>query len=214
LRIEKWRPSCEDEIQGELFTMYLHRDVFRTASKIVEDNGNRAVLSRQNTCDVAFDVTLTSVSLAVGVAGALVTAWRGVAEYRLKSKAQRAATDVQLAQLFAQLVPVANARGTVVASEAAINALLEHSDVGRLLGDEAEQLNLRAVIQTIGTISLPVGEATQVAALASLGYLGAAYESLRQPATAALEALEYVDHTSTPQLARARRSALEQIRDR
>jgi hypothetical protein len=43
----------------------------------------------------------------VGVAGAVIAVLLAIPEYRLKAESQRATNDVELARLFAQLVPTA-----------------------------------------------------------------------------------------------------------
>jgi hypothetical protein len=82
-------------------------------------------------------VSLTEISAAVaagalcaGIVGTLAGVFNAVREYRLKSEAQRhqieaqqATRDVELARLFAELVPIANGRGPAVTSENAVAAL-------------------------------------------------------------------------------------------
>ncbi len=55
-----------------------------------------------------------------------------------------------------------------------------------------------------------VGEATQAAAIATIGSLGVEHETLRTPALHALRALEFAD--GRPALARAREEALDAVR--
>lgn len=139
--------------------------------------------------------SLASFTALFGVLAVVVTAAVGLREYALKARAQRAETDIGLAKLFAELLPLANARGPIHVSEAAIQALFAK-------GEEfyGEELAKRVAFTT------PLGAATQAAAIGSLGYLGTSYASLYQPARAAIESLAYVDEYD-PTLRAARLSA-------
>jgi hypothetical protein len=140
---------------------------------------------------------LTAISVIVGIVGGLVTAWRAVAEYRLKSQAQRAQLDIDLARHFAEVVPIANGRSGYLLSEAAVTAIVENNP-------PATEDDLAPAL-----ITQPVGVATQAAAIRSLGFLGSRHDSLSEPAQAALETLAFADEV--PALASARRAALETL---
>jgi hypothetical protein len=135
-------------------------------------------------------MSVISVSVLVGVAGTLAAVFRALSEYSLKARAQRAELDINLARLFAELVPIANGRQGTVVSEAAITAALSIPEVvDRVLGADNERE--RDLISEFAVVYLPVGIAMQAAAVRSLGYLGEEYEQLREPARAALNALRY-----------------------
>jgi hypothetical protein len=114
-----------------------------------------------------------------------VAAALGVPEYRLKAKAQRATLDVELSRLFAELVPIANGRGPPVLSEAVVDRLLAHGDA------PSSEIARRAMIHGV------VGVPTQAAALLSLAVLGRDYPNLREPARAALHAMEFMEEHET-----------------
>lgn len=145
---------------------------------------------------VAAAVSLNSLSIALGVVGAPVATGVSVREYQLKARAQRAETEIQLARLFAELVPIANGRGPAHLSEAAATAIA------------AAKPSFTADDLVRAAVTLPVGAATQAAAIASLGRLGATYEPLRAPARAALESLAYV---TDPDVKAAREAALASL---
>lgn len=142
-------------------------------------------------------VTLTAVSIAAGVVAAVITAALSVPEYRLKAKAQRAALDVELARLFAELVPIANGRGPSVLSEAVVSRVLERG------GIPAEEIAQRAMIPG------PVGTSTQAAALVSIAVLGREYRNLLEPAKAALDEMAFMDDHQT--LGPLRRDAINML---
>lgn len=143
------------------------------------------------------DLTLTSASVLVGVLVAAATAFVSYREYRLKARVDRAETDIKLARLFTELIPIANGRGQSAFSEAAITALTQTNPDW-----SADDLD-RAVV------TYPVGTATQGVAIASIGYLGATYKELREPAAAALNGLAYLD--AHPHLGPIRRKASESL---
>jgi hypothetical protein len=144
--------------------------------------------------------TLIGASAAVVAAiGGVWAAFIGVREYQLKSKAQRVEIDVQLSKLLAELVPIANGRGTTVASETAAEVIAQRQEEPEKITEALKS----AVIQ------LPVGEATQAAAITSIGYLGSEHPALREPAHQALQALNFVD--DRPNLRPARKLALELV---
>lgn len=113
----------------------------------------------------SFQTILLSGSVAVGIVGGLVAASVSAREYQLEARTQRAEIEIQLARLFSELVPIANARGPATLSEAAVQAI-----AGANPGFTSDDL-LRAAVP------VPVGLATQAAAVASIGYLGSKYES-------------------------------------
>jgi hypothetical protein len=120
------------------------------------------------------------VALIGGIATIAASAIGALNEYRLKAGSERAAADVRVAQLFAELVPTANGRG-------------------------------KDYVTANGIENAEVGEATQAAAIRSLGSLGTRYEVLHEPARAALETLSYVQHNND--LESVRRRALEELED-
>jgi hypothetical protein len=141
-------------------------------------------------------VTLQDISLLAAVIGGLIAAWRGVSEYRLKSQAQRAELDIQLAKHFAAVVPIANGRAGHILSETAVTALTA--------GGSFSASDLEAAV-----VILPVGAPTQAAAIRSLGELGSRYGSLRGPAESALEGLSFLEGDAV--LGPARAAALEEM---
>lgn len=83
--------------------------------------------------------SLATFTALFGVLAAVVTAAIGVREYALKARAQRAQTDIELAKLFSELLPIANARGPAHVSEAAVQAVLANNETV-VYGDELARL--------------------------------------------------------------------------
>jgi hypothetical protein len=133
--------------------------------------------------------------VAVSIASVAVTAWVGVCQYKLKVRGEqrlqesaRSEIDTRMSKLFAELMWLAHARGGSQLSEKCVEALFEKGaitdgDLGNL-----EQLNKK--LQDACVINLPVGLASQDAAIASVAVLGRRYEILREPARAALNSLK------------------------
>jgi hypothetical protein len=151
-------------------------------------------------------MTLAGVSAVLVAFAALVGAIGGVVGYVLKVKEERrlrqsmrAELDVKLSKLFAELMPLANARGESIVSEAAVSHLVQRGAV-----DGGEECSLNAAVVTI-----PVGVPTQAAAISVIGQLGADHSVLRRPARDALESLRFVD--AVPDLKNARLYALSRV---
>lgn len=154
-------------------------------------------------------MTLISVSVLLGVLGSLVAVFQALSEYRLKAQAQRAEIDINLSRLFAELVPIANGRQGTVVSEAGMTAVFSSPEIMQRLIAGVNDWE-RDVIREFAILDLPVGQAMQAAAVRSLGYLGEEYRQLREPASAALNALDYLAAYDGP-LKNAHDGALEAI---
>jgi hypothetical protein len=136
--------------------------------------------------------TLTLVSIATGSFAIAIGSSLALKEYRLKLKAeQRAAdsekveTDVRLLKAFTELMDLANGRGGYVVSERAIEELFKHN-----VFTESEFNSLESVKKRIGEFpifTLPVGSASQDAAIAAIATLGDRHEVLKEAAIQALE---------------------------
>lgn len=137
----------------------------------------------------------------VAAIGGVSAAWLGVREYRLKSAAQRVEIDVQLSKLLAELVPIANGRSGHLLSEASAEVMAKAKA-------EASPEEISEALEA-AVITLPVGEVTQVAAIASLGYLGDRHIALREASRQALISLSFPPTASN--LERSRKEALEKI---
>jgi len=146
-------------------------------------------------------MTVVSISVLIGIMGSLVAVFRALGEYRLKARAQRAQIDINLARLFAELVPIANGRQATVVSEAAMTAVFSSEPImERMLASDNERG--RDVLREFAVIDVPVGLAMQAAAARSIGYLGEEYRQLRAPARAALDSLDYYEETPALKLVR------------
>ena len=132
--------------------------------------------------------------VSVSIISAVVAAWVAVAEFGVKvlaeQRLQRSAAseiDIRMSKLFTELMWVAHARGGSVLSEKAVEGLFEKGAITQKDFEDVEELNkkLQACV-----IKLPVGLASQDAAIASIAVLGHRYEILREPARAALNCLK------------------------
>lgn len=147
-------------------------------------------------------IPVSDIAAVVGAGSVVIAAWVGLREYRLKSAAQRVEVDVKLSELLTALIPTANGWGNPVVSDSAAGAIAEAR------AGTADAGELREALEA-AVITPPVGEATQAAAISSIGNLGARHEPLRDAARQALLALDFVD--GRPPLQRARQTALEKI---
>jgi hypothetical protein len=126
---------------------------------------------------------LAAATAFLAALGAGISGVAALRQYRLRAEAQRAELDTQLAQLFAQLAPIANGRGVAVIPEGALAPAVE-----RLAGDDRIAEIPRFLKESF--LPAPVGAATQAAAISSIAYLGRTYDSLRSPARDCLETLD------------------------
>jgi len=131
--------------------------------------------------------------VALSIVSVAIPAWVAVWEYRLKVKGeqrlQESATseiDTRISKLFAELMWLAHGRGGNLLSDKAVEGLFEKGLVTKKDFGNVDQL--QAKLQACVVI-LPVGTASQDAAIASIGVLGRRYEILREPARAALNCL-------------------------
>jgi hypothetical protein len=157
---------------------------------------------------------IVPLSTAVTLLSTAVAAWVGVCQYRLKVQAERrlqessqAEVDVKLSKLFAEFMRLAHARGEGYVSDKCIEKIFEHGIITKEDLDDPDSLKRK--IAAICTLNLPVGVASQNAAIASLGVLGHRYPILREPARAGLNtlksfkaeeaerALTFLDHRET-----------------
>lgn len=149
--------------------------------------------------------SLATITAFVAALIGLVAAIAGlvaIPEYRRRMKAQRAELDTQLAQLFAQLVPIADGHGPPMMPDAALTAAVEK------LVAEGELSELRKVLRQ-AYVAAPVGAATQAAAISSIVHLGCVYDSLISPAEACLASLSFDEF---PLLEQKRVEGLERLR--
>jgi hypothetical protein len=109
-----------------------------------------------------------------GGGGALIAAF----SFRQRQRGLRVETDVRLTRAFADLVPIANARGPAVLSEAAASKIAEQT-----FASPAQ----RAAALEAAMIISPVGMQTQVAILRAVASLGSAHPLLWEASKAAVE---------------------------
>ena len=135
-------------------------------------------------------LTITGSATLVTVA---VSTWLSLREYRLKTKAEirmressQAEADVRLVKVFLELMDIANGRSGYTSSEEAISWHLTRIQ-------ETNILNLHALnqeLEDLSIITLPVGSASQDAAIAAIVTLAEKYEVLRVPAAEAIDSLK------------------------
>ncbi len=138
---------------------------------------------------------LISVSALISAATVAITAFVGLRQYSLKVKSEerlqestRSEIDTRLLKLFAELMWLAHALGESQVSEKCVEQLFEKGLITREDFDAPE--SLREKLEAACILTLPVGEATQDAAIASIAVLGRSHKILREPANAALNSLK------------------------
>jgi hypothetical protein len=137
------------------------------------------------------------VVVCLSIISATVAACVAVWEYRLKVEGEKrlqasaaSEIDTRMSKLFAELMWLAHARGEGRISEKCVEKLF---DEGVITKDDFG--NPGEVQRKLGAcaINLPVGVASQDAAIASIWVLGLRYDILLEPAIAGLKSLKCIE---------------------
>jgi len=128
-------------------------------------------------------LALASAGTAIALLEYGVKVW---AEFRLQRSAA-SEIDTRMSKLFAELMWLAHARGEGCLSEKCVETLFE--DVVITKDDFSAPDKLREKLAACA-INLPVGGASQDAAIRSIGVLGGRYEILCEPAREGLNSLK------------------------
>lgn len=118
------------------------------------------------------------IPLVIASGGGALSAFIAALGYHQQSRGLRAETDVRLARAFAELVPLANARGPGLLSEAA---------AGKLAEDDYPTADSRSQALNSAILTSPVGKQTQIAVLQVIASLGTEHPILWEAARAAVE---------------------------
>ena len=121
---------------------------------------------------------MVDIPALIAASGGGISALIAAVSFRQRQRGLRAETDVRLARAFADLVPIANARGPVVLSDTAAGKIAEQSFA---TADERRAALAAAMILS------PVGAQTQIAVLRAVASLGCEHPILWQASRAAVE---------------------------
>lgn len=134
-------------------------------------------------------VTVTAASMSMLAVATGI--WLSLREYRIKvrgeARQQKTAdidAEVRLHTQFTELMQIANARSGYVLSEATAQYML-----GALGEAERSPAEVRRIVNDAAVMTLPVGSASQDAAIAAIASLTQRYEVLREPGLQALRSL-------------------------
>ena len=131
---------------------------------------------------------LISITASISVGAVAVAAWVGVLEYKRLQASTRSEIDTRLSKLFVELMWLAHGRGGSQVSEKCVEQLFDKGIITREDFDAPE--SLRDKLEAACILRLPVGMASQDAAITSIAVLGSSHEILREPAIAALNTLK------------------------
>ena len=134
------------------------------------------------------------VASVVGIISTSIGVWLALKGYRIKvssetrlNKSAGVEADINLLKLFSELMGIAHARGTYQVSEKAIEMLLQ-PDTIRSLVMAGRDINITDLISQ-AVISIPVGVASQDAAIAAIATLGKRHDVLLIASIQGLESL-------------------------
>ncbi len=157
---------------------------------------------------------LRTGSIVISLISSAVVLWIGILNYRLRvlseirsQDSSRAEIDVKISKLFTELMWIAHGRAGSEISEKFIEEMFEKE---LIVGKNAEEVNKE--IKDTCILNLPVGLASQEAAIISLGVLGNRYEILKESARIALESLRkhLVDRSDQSDMAIEVREVIKQ----
>lgn len=151
-----------------------------------EENPTHKVL---NDTWVPISTIITLLSVTIGI-------FISVRQYRLKvkeeirlSRTAQSENDIKLLTLFSETIEIANGRKGHVISENILDKLFTNKIItSKDFKNLAKLGNVDAKLD-IATRVIPVGSASQKAAIAAIGVLGKKYEILLEPASKGLNSL-------------------------
>lgn len=128
-------------------------------------------------------VWITVISASISMLAIASGIWLSLREYRIKLRAeqrqQKSAdieAEIRLQTLFTELMAVANGRSGYEISETAAKFTLDHLPEGKM---SPEQIN--DALESVCILTLPVGSASQDAAVAAISSLTLKYDVLCGP---------------------------------
>jgi hypothetical protein len=135
---------------------------------------------------LVISTSISMIAVAIGI-------WMSLREYRIKLQSelrqQRSAeieSEIRLHTLFTDLMKTANGRSGYQVSEKAVEYFLTH---GKPSSRKINYKELNQAIEDIAILTLPVGSASQDAAVAAIASLALKYKELEEPGLRALESL-------------------------
>lgn len=135
---------------------------------------------------LTLSAAVTMLSVATGI-------WLSLKEYRLKLQAERRQQasseiegEIKLQKLFAEMAMIANGRSGYTVSEKAVAYLLDNMQSTK---GEIDLDKINRALEDLAVIRLPVGSASQDAAIAAIASLTKRHKALHAPGLRALESL-------------------------
>lgn len=146
---------------------------------------------------------LLVVSGSITLLSVAISSWLALRQYRLKLKEEerlsvsaRTETDIKLVKAFSELMDIAHGRSGHVLSEKTVEFLLAHNFVPDKEMSDASAVGHK--LQAAAVFALPVGRASQEAAIAAIAALGERHDVLRDLALQGLESLKIVRPDAVP----------------
>lgn len=140
-----------------------------------------------------FKEWILTISASVSMLAVAVGIWMSLREYRIKLQAERRQqrsagieAEIRLQTLFSELMKIANGRSGYQVSEKAVDFLLQNV---KATSGEINTAHLNQALEDLAILTLPVGSASQDAAVAAIAALTLRYEELEEPGLRALESL-------------------------
>jgi hypothetical protein len=140
-----------------------------------------------------FKELILTISASISMLAVAIGIWMSLKEYRIKLQAERRQqrsaeieAEIRLQTLFSELMKIANGRSGYQVSEKAVDFVLQNV---KSPSGEINIANLNQAIEDFAILTLPVGLASQDAAVAAIAALTLRYNELEEPGLRALESL-------------------------
>ncbi|UTH73495.1 hypothetical protein [Chromobacterium sp. IIBBL 290-4] len=141
-----------------------------------------------------FKDLMLGLSASISMFTIATSIWLSLKEYRLKLRAEgrqqksmEIEAEIRLQTLFVELLKIANGRSGYQLSEKTAEFILQNLKVEE--GTPLTIQNLNRAVEDAAILSLPVGSASQDAAMAAIAALSLKYIELEAPGIRALESL-------------------------
>ena len=151
---------------------------------------------------------LIPISGSVTLLSVAISSWLALRQYRLKLKSEKVENDIKLVRAFSDLVNLAHARSHTAYSDRFLDALFEK---GVITSSDFEGLTLAEKLGHTALI-VPVGAASQDAAITAVATLGLRHDVLADASIQALESLAQIKEKEavvSPHLRMARAGVLK-----
>lgn len=137
------------------------------------------------------------ISKTIGVLSVAVGIWVALGDYKNRTESVTAENDVKILNLFTQTFDIVHGRRNTIMSEMVIEKLFDKEVIKQNEFDNIDVINKKL---ELATRNIPVGLASQIAAIGAVGELGSKYKLLREAALQGLKNFKEQTQQDAPQI--------------